>query len=173
MSFIPSFSTNQTLGVPTNINLTDTSTGTDSSIAKRRVIFTTSTGTNLVPTGNSSAVYIDWDIANPSISINVLKVDMALTVLVEWLDVSNNVLYSVSTLEGYTMYNETFYYGLTQNQVSTPDIVNDTNYYNNKSILRTEIDSGNQAILYGNDITSAQNCYSRATYLVQNQNLFF
>jgi hypothetical protein len=101
---------------------------------------------------------------------------MALDITVEWLNVSNTVLYTTTSLEGFTLYNETFYYSLTQAQamISNPSyIAQDTNYYNNKMKLRIFIDSGNQAIAIGNDITSAQECYDAATYIVSNQQNFF
>lgn len=172
MSFSPSFLASQSLGSPSVINLQDTSTGSDVAIVSRRVYLTTDAGTFLVPSGTTTD-YITWAYINATTSIDVLENDMCLSVLVQWLDVSNNVLYSSTQLCVFTLYSETFYYGLTQNQTSVPDIINDTNYYNNKMILRCSIDEANNATYYGLDIYSAQSALNRAAYLIANQNDFF
>lgn len=172
MSFTPSFTTSQTLGSPSIVNYQDTSVGSDINITQRRVFLNTALATYIVPTGTSTS-YIQWGIAQSSIAINVLQVDMCLLVLVEWLDIGNNVLYSATQLCIYTLYSENFYYGLTQNQTSSPNIVNDTNYYNNKMILRCSIDEANNAAVYGNDILSSQSALDRAQELIDNQYKYF
>jgi hypothetical protein len=95
---------------------------------------------------------------------------------VNWVDAGGVTLYTKTSLAGFTLYNETFYYSLTQGQaaISQPSyILQDTTYFSNKSKLRCLIDSGNQSITLGYDITSAQICYDLATAMVSNQNLFF
>jgi hypothetical protein len=76
-------------------------------------------------------------------------------------------------LYGFTWYNENFLYTLTQYQQNNPDVLQDTNYFNNKSKVRVLIDSGDQAIVWGNDITNAQENYDAASYFRLNENLFF
>jgi len=175
MPLTPSFSVSQTVGNPSVIVVTDTSTGSDGAVTSRRVYLEDYEGNYVVPSGVTTN-YIPWPLSSPTISIDCLTEDAALQVTVQWLNVSNTVLYSSSSLEGFTLYNETFYYSLTQAQamVSNPSyIAQDTNYYNNKMKLRLFIDSGNQAISIGNDITSAQICYDSATFIVNNQQNFF
>lgn len=172
MAFVPAFSSSQMIGVPTNINLADNSTGSDGAITQRQVIITTALGTNLVPAGNASPSIIPWALANSTISLNVLPNDMALSITVNWCNVGGTILYTLTQLYCYTLYSETFYYGLTQNQTSTPNIVNDTSYYNSKMILRCSIDEANNSVIF-NDIVSSQNALSRALYLITNQNDFF
>ncbi len=84
------------------------------------------------------------------------------------------VLYTTTELKVFANYASDFDYSLTQNQFNYYRIVNDENYYNNRSILRTEIDSALQIEeIYANDIYSAQNALDRAKYLMDNQDLFF
>lgn len=175
MPLTPSFSVSQSVGQPSVIEITDTSTGSDLAVTSRRVYLEDYEGNNVVPSGVTT-LYIPWPLSSPTISIDCLTEDAALQVTVQWLNVSNTVLYISSSLEGFTLYNESFYYSLTQAQamVSNPSyIAQDTNYYNNKMKLRLFIDSGNQAISLGNDITSAQICYDSATYIVNNQQNYF
>jgi len=76
-------------------------------------------------------------------------------------------------LYGFTWYNEAFLLSLTKYQQNNPSILQDTNYFNNKSKMRELVDSGDQAIIEGNSITNAQENYEEASYLRLNQNLFF
>ena len=172
MALTPLFNASQSSGLPSTINIVDVSTGSDNAITQRRVFLQQSDGTYLVPTGTSTN-YVPWAYANSSIAINCLSQDTALSITVQWLNVSNTVLYSLTTAYGFTAYNETFYYGLTQQQIANPGIINDTNYFNNKMALRVYIDSGNQAISFASDIFSAQFCYDQATNLVTNATFNF
>ena len=176
MPFVPNFSTYQLGGSPNVIYIEDTSTGSDAAIASRRVYLTDYQGNYIVPDGTTTD-YVVWTLAvGNTLAINCLTEDMALNITVEWLDSGNVVLYDKSVLSGFTAFNETFYYSLTQGQaaISQPSyILQDTTYFQNKSKLRCLIDSGNQAVTLGYDITSAQECYDLATYMVNSQNLFF
>jgi hypothetical protein len=177
MAITPNFSSSQLVGQPTIARLTDTSTGSDAAISQRRVYFVQADGTYLTSSGNTND-YETWAFTalTDAKSFDLLQVDSAINVTVQWLNSSNVVLYSKTILCGYTLNNETFYYSLTQGQImqgNPPILVQDTQYYANKGILRVEIDSGNQAISLGDDIVSAQDCYNRATYMVTNQSKFF
>ncbi len=172
MALTPNFSTSQTKGSPNIIVITDTSTGSDVAITQRRVYLQLDDGSFLVPSGTTTD-YIQWSYAESSISIDVLSKDMAINIIVQWLNVSDVVLYTDSELNGLTLYNETFDYQLTQLLAANPLLVNDNNFFTNKSDLRTEIDSGNQAITLADDINAAQLCYNRATDLrLQSQYVF-
>lgn len=175
MPLTPSFSVSQPIGNPSVVQVTDTSTGSDVAITSRRVYLEDYEGNYVVPSGVTTS-YVPWPLTSPTLSIDCLTQDSALQVTVQWLNVTNTTLYTSSSLEGFTLYNESFYYSLTQAQamVSNPSyIAQDTNYYNNKMKLRLFIDSGNQAISLGNDITSAQICYDSASYIVANQQNYF
>jgi hypothetical protein len=177
MPFTPGFSTSQTTGIPNSINFTDTSTGLDTNIVSRRVFMQTATNDYLVePTTTTN--YEEWAIISApldplSISFDVLKKDMALYLTVQWLDAADTVLYQKQYLTGFTLYNESFDYQLTQVLSGNPLVINDHNFFPNKSTLRVSIDSGNQAIFLAADIFAAQQCYDRATNLRLNSPYFF
>lgn len=164
MPLTPNFSVSQPTGEPSVVTLEDTSTGSDGAISQRRAYLRTSAGVFLVEEGVATE-YTPWSYANPTIDIDALDKDYGLYITVEWLDVSNTVLYSKSTLVGLTSFNEDFDYQLTQLLSGNPLLWNDADFWQNKSNLRTEIDSGDQAISRAADIFGAQQCYDRATRL--------
>lgn len=172
MALNPNFSASQNSGTPNIITLTDTSSGSDVDITQRRVYLLQSNGEYLVPAGVTTD-YVEWDISDSSISLDVLTQDTALTVTVEWLDVSNVVLYDKTLSFGFTAYNETFYYGLTQDLVANPALYQSKDWFLNKMRLRVYIDSGNQAVSFASDIVSAQISYDLATQMQTNQNYYF
>ncbi len=162
MAFVPSFTVSQVLGEPSELVITDTSTGTDAAIVDRRIYLQKSDGSYLVPTGTTTD-YVDWPTGTTTKTIDCLDKDYALQITVQWLNVSDAVLYTDSSLEGLTQYNEYFDYGLTQQLTGNPLLINDNKFFEHKSNLRTYIDSGNQAIVEASDIYGAQICYDRAT----------
>lgn len=164
MAFIPDFSATQTIGLPSKINFTDISTGTDLNITSRRIYLLTSSGTYLVQTGTTTS-YEVWAYTSSTITLTVLSKDYALDILVQWLDISNNVLYEKTHALGFTLYNETFDYGLTQMLAANVANFNDAYFFRNKSNLRIYIDSGNKAVELASDIYDAQLCYDEATKL--------
>lgn len=172
MPLTPNFGASQNSGTPSTISFTDTSTGSDVAITKRRIYLLQANGTYLVPSGVTTN-YVDWALANSSISLDVLSKDSALTVTVEWLGTNNTVLYTKTLSFGFTAYNETFYYGLTQDLVANPSLYASQDWFLNKMKLRVYIDSGNQAISFASDIYSAQTCFDLATQMQTNQNYYF
>lgn len=172
MALTPSFTASQSSGLPSTIVLTDTSTGSDVTITKRRVFLLQSNGEYLVPTGTTTN-YIEWSLADVSISLDVLSQDTALSITVQWLSVGNVVIANKTTSFAFTAYNETFYYGLTESQVANSSLSSSNDWYQNKMILRVELDSATQAIAFASDIFSAQSALNRATYISTNSNFFF
>lgn len=179
MPITASFSTSQSVGSPSEIILTDSSSGSDITATTRRIYIVNAAGEYITESGTTTAVaYTEFPLADGSeITLDVLDEDMALYVTLTYNNVSGGVVATVTNLRGFTLYNETFYYALTQAQAMQnqppPMIMQDSTYYTSKGILRTEIDAGNNAIAYGSDIVSAQACYDRATYMVTNQNTYF
>jgi len=169
---VPNFTAVQTAGLPSKILFTDTSTGSDGAIVSRRIYIAKDDGTFLVPSGTSTS-YIVWPYANSSITVDCLDKDYALLLTGEWLDVNNAVLYSKVILQGVTLYNETFDYSLTQMMAANPLLINDNDFWENKSTLRTYIDAGNQAITVASDQTNAQICYDEATDLRLSSQYYF
>jgi hypothetical protein len=172
MPLSPSFTASQNSGTPNLIFLTDTSTGSDVTITKRRIYLLQSNGTYLVPTGTLTN-YIDWALVDTTTSLNVLIQDTALSITVQWLTAGNVEVASVTTSFAFTAYNETFYYGLTESQVANANLTASTNWYQTKMILRVELDSAYQAISFASDIFSAQAALNRATFISTNQSYFF
>ena len=175
MPFVPNFTTSQQAGLPSNVIITDASTGSDGAIVSRRVFLVNYAGEYLVASGTTTN-YTVWPLAQSSISIDCLDQDTAVQITVNYVDAGGVTLYTKTSLAGFTLYNLTFYYSLTQGQaaISQPSyILQDTTYFQNKSKLRVLIDSGNNAVTLGYDITSAQICYDLATNMVTNQNFLF
>jgi hypothetical protein len=172
MPISPNFTASQNSGTPNIITLTDTSTGSDGTISKRRVYLLQSDGTYLVPAGTSTS-FIEWNLADVSISLNVLTQDSALSITVQWLTSANTVVANKTTSFAFTAYNETFYYGLTESQVANANLTASTNWYQTKMILRVELDSAYQAISFASDIFSAQSALNRATFISTNSSFFF
>jgi hypothetical protein len=172
MPISPSFTASQNSGTPNLIFLTDTSTGSDVTITKRRIYLLQSNGTYLVPAGTNTD-YIEWALVDTTISLNVLIQDTALSITVQWLTAGNVEVASVTTSFAFTAYNETFYYGLTESQVANANLTASTNWYQTKMILRVELDSAYQAISFASDIFSAQAALNRATFISTNQSYFF
>lgn len=162
MALSPNFALSQTFGLSSTITLQDTSTGSDSNIVTRRVYFRKDDNTFLVPEGTSTQ-YVVWPYASSSISINVLDKDRAITTIVQWLDNSSAVLYDKTILAGFTLFNDTYSYQLTQMLSGNPLLINDNGFFERKSTLRDNIDSGNQALELAADIFGAQQCYDYAT----------
>ena len=167
MALTQNFSVTQAIGLPDELILTDTSSGSDVAITQRRVYIQDAEGNYLVESGTTTD-YEVWAYADSSIILDVLTQDTACNITVQWLDVNNVVLYTKTTLYAATMNGETFYYSLTQSQTSQPLIINDTFYYTNKMILRVEIDSADNAVEYGSDIYAAQSAMDRYTNLINN-----
>ena len=165
MAFSPSF-TITPLSNPASFTIQDTSTGSDVAITDRVI--------TLYNVDNSVFGVFDFPLSSgSSITLLPLITDVALNVKVSWNNSSGVSLYTSTQIYAFTQYGEQFYYQLTQNQTSNPNIVVDFNYYINKLKLRVELDSAVQAINTGSDIYSAQGCINRYNFLINNQNFFF
>jgi len=168
------FSSSQSYATPENVSLTDTSTGSDGTITSRRAFFVDANGNYVVPEGTNTD-YIEWDYADATIEIEDLlpTKDMALSVTVQWLNVSNAIVYTKTTALGFTVYNENFDFTLSQMLSGNSPLMNDNGFFGKKSLLRTYIDSGNKAIEIASDITTAQICYDEATTIRNNSQYIF
>lgn len=172
MPLTPSFTISQSGVDPALVVATDTSTGSDVAITSRRIFFETDNSTYLVPDGTTTD-YILWPYSDTFISLDLLDTDQAVTVTVQWLDVSNTVLYTSTEKYCLQEYNKQFFYYLIQQQALTPTIIQDSNYFSNMATYWMYITGALQAILIGADISASQSCLDKATYMMQNQSKFF
>lgn len=175
MALSVDFSTSQTPGSPGDINFQDDSTGTDVAVTQRRIYIQTSNGEYLVEEGVVTE-YNPWTGFPGTTTItlsDILSADAGCRVVVQWLNVSNTVLYDKTKYYGFNCYNEDFDYSLTQNVAANKLLINDKNFWGNKSKLRTLIDSGDQAIARASDINACQQCYDMATELRLNAQYYF
>lgn len=179
MAITVSFTTNQVIGSPEDIVINDTSSGSDVAAVNRRVYIVNAAGQYITESGvTDSVAYTTWPLADGNtLTLDVLTQDSAVFITLTYVNVSGATVATATELKSFTLYNETFYYSLTQAQAMQnqppPMIIQDSNYFTNKSILRTQIDDGDQAIELGSDITTAQAAYDRASYMVAHQNDYF
>lgn len=165
MALSVNFTTAQTPGVPGNILFTDTSTGSDGDVTQRRIYIQPSNGTFLVEDGNSTD-YSEWPDFPTDTEIeleDILSKDYGCRVVVQWLNVGGTILYDKTKYIGFDCYNQDENYSLTQNVASNPLLMNDNNFWGNKSLLTELIDSGNKATERASDINACQQCYDAAT----------
>lgn len=170
--FVPNFSCAQS---PSSFNIVvvgDLSTGTDAAITQRRVYVETDNGVFLVPSGTSTD-YTQWSLSSSTINLNILTQSTACTVTVQWLDVSNNVLYTLSNTFCFRYYLNAFGYYLTQLIAATPNIVQDTNFFTNYATFWALLKGAINAIDFASDVADSQTQLNMATQMQNNQSLFF
>lgn len=174
MSFTPAIVVSQSAGTPENITVQDTSTGSDVAIVKRRLFLLQADGTYLVPNGTTTD-YIEWALATNPITENLLTQDIALEITVQWLDVSNTVLYTYTNTYGLDAFGNNFFYGLTDGQVpiTNPYLELSSNYYLNKVQFYCYLTSAQQAITWAGDIYKAQIAYDLDQAMIDNSNYYF
>lgn len=172
MSFTPSFSVAQTGLNPALVVLTDNSSGSDVLIISRKITFTDSAGNTVVPSGTTTS-YVSWPLATNPISVNLLTSDAALSIRVDWLNVSGVSIYDETQEYPLERYNKNQFVYLIQQQALNPGIVQDANYYFNLCQYYINIIGGITMVEDADDISGAQNCINRATYMLNNESDFF
>lgn len=166
-----SFSVSQSAVSPSDVTITDTSSGLSGTITQRRVFVSQADGTYL--TGNGTVNYDAWALADAAITLDILTTDIAALIKVQWLNVSNVVVDEVENTFPLAEYNKQFLYYLVGLQGLTPGIYQDSNYSGNIGIFWTDIIAGINAVIYGNDIAAGQASFDRATQMRLNQNYYF
>ncbi len=172
MPLTVSVSVSQNAGLPGRFVVTDTSTGSDPSITTRRVYAYIADNTTLVPDGTSTP-YVSWPIADGPLSMDVLSRDYAVMLVVQWLDGSNNVIYSLTNYYVFTAYTKQFLYELTTDQASNPPIIQVTDWFSNKALMWTCVDDAENAIALGEDVKKAQLALDIAYNMIVNQDKYF
>lgn len=169
------FTTAQTLGLPSKVLLTDTSTGSDTeSITKRRVYITDKDGTSIVETGTTTS-YEEWNDypATTTITLDLLTQDRAVDIRVDWLNSSNVVKQTLTLRRDFTLYAITYYIFLIKSQSSNPKLKDSANYYINLLKLLSSIKEADDSITLLNDISSSQAALNRAKNLIASPANFF
>lgn len=172
MPIVPSISVSQSALTPSNVTVSDTSTGSDAAIAVRHIYFQTATGTYLVESGVSTD-YNVWPYADASDTFDVLTEDTAVSIVVLWLNSSGTTLYTYTQEYPFSKYSKNFFYYLFQNQALSPSIVQDTNYYMNLATFWVNIHGAIVAVEEAADISASQNCFNRTTDMANNETKFF
>lgn len=173
MPLVPDFTISQ-LSNLSSVEVTDTSTGSDGSIASRRVYFELYDGSFLVPT-DTVTEYVPFPLsAGASIQIDdLLARDYAIDVTVQWVDGGGTMLYEKTYLRGFSSYAKYFLYQLTQYQISNKKLLYMRNFRESKLDCWQAVLSGDNAIELGSDITNAQACYDDAKYYIDHPELFY
>ena len=172
MSLTVNFTASQSFGTPSQLTFTDTSTGSDTNVASRNIYIQQADGTYIVISGNTLD-YTTWDYDLPSITLDILTKDVAVTITIDWVDDTNTKLYTSTKIFAFTNFNEKFDYGTTQMLTANPLLINDNDFFVHKADMRVSIDSGNQAFNLVGDLFSAQECYDRATNLRTSSQYYF
>jgi uncharacterized membrane protein len=109
---------------------------------------------------------------NP-ISLNILTQDTAVNIYVEWLDSGGNMLYELDNNYCLSEYNKQFLYYLVQLQSYTYQIIQDNNYWGNMGIFWVNIIGAINSVEIADDIFASQAALNRATFMAQNQSIYF
>ena len=181
MPYSQNFTVAQTPINPAYVIITDTSTPPNDyatyNIDSRRIYIRDSFGNFIVPDGTTTD-YIEWPLLQNPISLNILTQDFAVNIQVEWRDSTvtpptNPVLYSLDNNYCFSEYNKQFLYYLIQLQAHNYNIIQDNNYWGNVGIFWANIIGAINAVETGDDIAASQACLSRATFMAQNQSIYF
>lgn len=107
--------------------------------------------------------------AEPSITLDLLSQDTALSITVEWRDGSSD-LYDKTAAVGLDAFGQNFFYSLSDGQVpiTNPPLALSQDYYQNKLQFLCYLKSAEQAITYASDIQKAQTCYDLDQWMQNN-----
>lgn len=172
MAFSENFSISQTALDCGLVIAEDTSTGSDAAITQRRIYLQNNAGDYIVESGVTTD-YNVWAWATNPISLDLLTEDQAVSIRVDWLDVSNVVLYTKTQSYCLAYFNKQFFYYLIQLQSLTPGIVQDANYSSNMALFWATVSGAVNAVTIGNDLSASQNSLDRATEMRLNESKYF
>jgi hypothetical protein len=174
MPLTVSIEVSQSAIAPSNITVTDTSTGSDASVAERRIYLWDAYGEYL--TGDDSVSYDVWPYADSEITLDVLTEtigDQALNLRVDWVDSGGTALYTDNNNYPFPQWGKQFFVYLLQQQGLTPGVYQDLAYSGNLAIFWTNLVGGINQVETGNDISGGQNCFNRTNQMRLNENTYF
>ena len=172
MPLTQNFTCSQIIGAPSEIVFEDTSTGSDVAVTGRRIYLQTNLGTYLVPSGTTTS-YIAWLLATNPFTVDVLDSDYSLTVKVDWIDVSNAVLYTKTLVYVFQRFNIEFDYSLTYSEANGNASLNSANWLKGRMQLLLSIQDADNAITQASSITDSQAAIDRGTYIRLNPNVLY
>lgn len=176
MALTPNFTASVDFATKTYLHLEDTSTGSDGAIIYRLIRLELFDGTYLLLNGatttNTTTAEFNWDYSVSFIDLNVLNIDYAFAIAVEWLNISGTVLYTKLLDFPINTNAQEFNLKLTKYGASV-DLTKDYNYTLNKMRLVVGIDNSNNAISLGSDIASSQAALNDCKKLIDNPKVFF
>lgn len=169
----PNFSSSESLAFPEQITLVDTSTSPTPGLTSRRVAFRLANGNWLTTAGESSTIaYEAWAIGDVSLTLSLLSRSTTINITVDWMT-NSTVTETKTILTCFALFDYLFAYDLIGDQTSSPDIVQDANYYSNFSQFIVNLFCAETAVSTGDDLYSSQACLDRNYFLIQNeQNAF-
>jgi len=175
MPLTVSIEVSQSAIAPSNITITDTSTGSDVAVTERRVILQNAIGEYL--TGNGSTINYDvWPYASSSITLDVITEtigDVALNVIVNWVSIDGTVLYTDNNNYPFPQWGKQFFVYLVQQQGLTPGVYQDLTYSGNLAVFWANLQAGINQVEIGNDPAGAQNCFNRTNQMRLNEATYF
>lgn len=168
-----SFTASESLGLPEQITLTDTSTSPDPGLTSRRVSFRMANGNWLNTAGESSTiVYETWPIGDVSLTLNLLSESTTLSITVEWL--TGSTITGITTeLFCFDLFDYLFAYELIGAQTSSPGIIQDNTYYSNFSAFIVNLFCAEIAVTTGDDLYSSQEALNRNQLMISNEQMYF
>lgn len=168
-----SFTATESIGIPQQITLIDTSVSPDPGLTSRRVAFRLANGNWLTTTGESTTIaYETWAIGDVSITLFLLTNSTAIDVTVDWLTgaaITGTETQAIAFVE----FDYLFAYDLLGDQTSDPGITQDTSYYSNFIKYIVNLFNGENAVRTGSDIFSSQGALNKNAFMEQNQQDFF
>lgn len=167
MSFNSNFSISVTSD-PSQITLTDTSTGSDVNLTGRTI--------SIFKTDNSLLYTGAWPTSQSSITINPLDKDYALNISVVWASSSPlppPSTYTKAIIYPFVGYGQQYSNTLLQFLATNQQMVNDHSWYMNFTILLLEIQNAQNAINVGANLGNSQAAILRYQLLLNNANDFF
>lgn len=169
----PNFSAAQSVSDTSVVILTDISEGSDNALTERRVYMQLANGNYLTEDGiSTTAAYMVWPIADTQVYLSVLPRSEAPTITVQWMT-DASITYSKVRKFYFDFADYVFMLGLTMYQVANNNITQNRDWYDYKMQMIVNISDAENAILYDDNTTLAQNALDRNQFLMNNQNLFF
>jgi len=166
MPFTPSFSVAQSTAFWENLIFTDDSTGSDPDIIGRVIFIQKANGAYL---STVSTDYIPWAIADTTKDVNgLITKDYSLLITVQWLDALGEVLYTLTNLYYFGIYDANSLYGIVQAATANPSVLQDVNYWANLGLSFCEKQNAELATQYFQQ-TKSQGASNRLTNLLSQQ----